>query len=53
MPSGQINDFSKKGNRKKIELVARPDADHDVEKLVDEVASLSLQTSQHLQSYHT
>ena len=24
MPSRQINDFSQKGNRKKIELVARP-----------------------------
>ena len=24
MPSRQINDFSQKGNRKKIELVAKP-----------------------------
>ena len=26
LPSRQINDFSQKGNRKKIELVARPAA---------------------------
>ena len=31
MPSRQINEFSQKGNRKKIELVVRPDFNKDVE----------------------
>ena len=35
MPSRQINEFSQKGNRKKIELVARPGDERMNELLVD------------------
>ena len=40
MPSRQINEFSQKGNRKKIELVARPGMEQHLDTIVGEVNGL-------------